>query len=101
MYGYVLGDPVGFVDPTGEVALLPLFARIGVMTEGINVFADGLERMTYSMMLEYEINKLIYETKMGCGCSMEEQSECAEQIARYRLWLAGKTGTKETMGLLK
>jgi hypothetical protein len=89
------------VDPTGEVALLPLFARIGVMTEGINVFADGLERMTYSMMLEYEINKLIYETKMGCGCSMEEQSECAEQIARYRLWLAGKTGTKETMGLLK
>lgn len=100
LYGYVLGDPVGFVDPTGENPLLPLFVRVGAMAEGISVFAENLERITYNMMLQYEIDRLIYETRINCGCSMEEQSECAEQIKRYRLFYGGKTGIKKTMELL-
>jgi len=94
LYGYVMNDPVNLVDPDGRMAqFIPLLLRIGAMGELIYNFSENLKWYTYKAHLHFEIQKLINEINMNCGCSIEERNECNERILEILKWYIRKTGS--------
>jgi len=92
LYGYVLNDPVNLVDPEG-LWVVPLMIRIGAMGEVIYNFSEGLKWYVYKTQLHFEIQHLIDEINLNCGCSREERDACDKQILEILQWYIRKTGS--------
>ncbi|CAA6817654.1 MAG: Rhs family protein [uncultured Sulfurovum sp.] len=78
LYGYVLGDPVNFVDPSGLYVNLLI---AGAVT--LDFFLDirgGIEYSLYTHYLRLGRDKLVHDILLNCGCTEDEQNDCKQRI---------------------
>ena len=86
LYGYVLGDPVGFVDPSGLVPLkllLPLFPMVKYTYEELDDMINGKDKL--------EMQKMCIELSHMYDYLIEHLPENAcissDDISIYELYL--------------
>jgi len=74
LYGYVLGDPVNFIDPNGQWAIF-----LGFVIDAYFA-APWIEDKLYAISLEKECEKIISELEVDCD-ECTSSTECEEKIA--------------------
>ena len=83
LYGYVLGDPVNWVDLTGEIPVAPLI-YIGVVSLGIYVLGDIAQTGMEGIVAERE-HIIAEQTGIGETLSPEALAEAQDKAETLKL----------------
>ncbi|MDR0407875.1 MAG: RHS repeat-associated core domain-containing protein [Campylobacteraceae bacterium] len=98
LYGYVLNDPVNFVDPTGEAHWVIITIVGGIIIKGIDTFISAIESAIYVD----ELSKIKNSKEDKCGkidsCQADYKQMCEKAVDETARELARKAGQKFPFG---